>query len=143
MSLDLGAPIRTALLADAGIVALLSTLRGTAAVFTRRPTPTDAIRPLIVVSEDISITDADGLRSDRPIVIRDILIYGDQPDQFRDVETLGYLIRDLFHRNKGSVVSATYDIIDIRASGPRKAPTSDEEVVGRVVTLTFILRKTP
>lgn len=143
MSLDLGAPIRTALLADAGITALLSTWQEDAAVFTRRPTPTDATRPLIVISEDISITDADALKSDRPIVIRDILIYGDQPEHFRDVETLGYLVRDLFHREKESVVSTTYDIIDIRASGPRKAPTSDEEVVGRVVSLTFIMRKTP
>jgi hypothetical protein len=143
MSLDLGAPIRTALLADAGITALLSTLRGSPAIFTRRPTPSDAVRPLIVVSEDISITDADALRSDRPIVIRDILVYGDQPDQFRAVETLGYLIRDLFHRQKGSVVSSTYDIIDIQASGPRAAPTSDEEVVGRVVSLTFMMRKKP
>lgn len=143
MSLNLGAPIRTALLADAGITALLSTWQTAAAVFTRRPTPTAVVRPLIVVSEDISITDADALRSDRPIVIRDILIYGDQPDHFRDIETLGYLVRDLFHRNKGSVISTTYDIIDIRASGPRAAPTSDAEVVGRMVSLTFIMRKKP
>lgn len=143
MSLDLGAPIRTALLADAGITALLSTWNSAAAVFTRRPTPSDATRPLIVVSEDIAVTDADGLRSDRPIVIRDILVYGDQPNHYRDVETLGYLIRDLFHRQKGSVFSSTYDIIDIRATGPRAAPTSDEEVVGRIVSLTFMMRKKP
>lgn len=138
MSLDLAADIRTAIVADLTITGLLSSAT---AVFTRRPVKDDAVRPLIVVSEDISITDADGLISNRPIVIRDILIYGNQPTDFRDVETLGYLIRDLFHRQKDAITSTTHDVLDIRAAGPRAAPTSDDEVVGRVVSLTFLLRK--
>lgn len=138
MSLNLAADIRTAIVADLTITGLLSSAT---AVFTRRPVKDDAVRPLIVVSEDISITDADGLISNRPIVIRDILIYGNQPTDFRDVETLGYLIRDLFHRQKEAITSTTHDVLDIRATGPRAAPTSDDEVVGRVVSLTFLLRK--
>ncbi len=143
MTLDLAGDIRTALIAESTISGLLSEWKDEPAVFTRTPIPPLAVPPFMVVSDAVSITDADGLTSDRPIVIRDILVYGHQPDQYRTVEQIGYSVRELFHRERFSVISDTYDIIDIIASGPRGAPTSDEELVGRLVSLNFFLRKKP
>jgi len=140
MSLDLGPSIRTALLGEPTIAGLLSEYNGEAAIITRRPVPPEVEEIYIVISEDISITDADGLRSDRPIVVRDILIYGLQKGDYRTVEQLGYSIREFFQREKGSIVSDDYHIIEIRTQGPRAAPTSDDQIVGRVVTITIQLR---
>lgn len=143
MSLDVAPDIRTALIGDATIAGLLSEWHTEAAVFTRMPIPEDAAYPYIIVSPDIALVDADGLESDRPIVVRDIRIYGQQPDDYRTIEQLGYLVRDLFHRDRFSIIKTGYDIILITASGPTEAPISDEETVGRLVTLTINMRKTP
>lgn len=143
MSLDLAANIRTALLAEATIAGLLSTWNGEAAVFTRRPVPDDAVTPFIAVSPDISVTDADGLTSERPIVVRDITVYGDQPDQYRTVEQVGYSIRRLFHHDRLSITNTDYDIVNIVATGPQIAPTDDETAIARVVTLTISARRKP
>lgn len=143
MSLDLSPALRAALLGEPTIAGLLTTYLDDSAVFTRTPPPDEALYPFIVVSEDIAIINEDGLRSDRPIVMRDLRVYGHQPDDYRVVEQLGYSIRDLFHRKKESLVLADYVILDITAMGPSAAPTSDDGVVGRVVTLTIRLRKIP
>lgn len=140
MSLDLAPAIRTALLAEPTIAGLLSEFQGEASIFTRRPVPKDAAVPFISITEDISVTDADGLNSDRPVVIRDIIVYGNQKDDYRTVEQIAYSIRELFHRKKDSLISTDYFIIDIRANGPRSAPTSDDEIIGRVVSITIQLR---
>ncbi len=140
MSLDLAPAIRTALLAEPTITGLLSEYKGAPAVQTRRPVPDGVVFPYVVVGEDVSITDADGLTSDRPIVIRDVLVYGAQPDDYRAVEQIGYAIRELFHREQFSLILTDYDVIEITATGPRAAPTSNTETVGRVVTLTIQLR---
>ena len=141
MSLDLGPAIRTAILADATIVALLSTYLGEAAVFTRRPVPTGTTYPLVVISDDVSVTDRDALVSRRPVVIRDVLVYGNKPAQYRVVEQIAYLLRELFHRQKGSLTNADYDIIEVQVFGPRTAPTSDDEIIGRLVSLTISTRR--
>ncbi len=143
MSLDIAPDIRDALLAEPTIAGLLTDWHSEAAIFTRIPIPEDAAYPYIVISPDIALTDADGLESDRPVVIRDIRIYGQQPDDYRIIEQLGYLIRDLFHRDRFSIIKTGFDIILITASGPSEAPSSDEETVGRLVTLTINMRKTP
>lgn len=143
MSLDLGASIRTALLAEAPIYGLLGEWSGEPSIFTRRPVPSEAQYPMIVVNPDIAITDQDALRSKRPIVTKDVIVYGDQPDGYRVVEQLGYAIRELFHRERFSIDVDGYDVVQIVASGPNVAPTDDDKTVGRVVTLTISLRKTP
>lgn len=143
MSLDIAAALRTALINEATIAGLLSDYQNDPAVFTRTPVPTDAKKPFIVVSPDVTITDFDGLISRRPEVVRDILIYGDQPDDFRTVEQIGYSVRELFHRKKDSIILTGFNVVDVTAVGPRAAPTSNEETVGRLVTLTILLREIP
>lgn len=141
MSLDLAPDIRTAILGDATITGLITEFNGEPAVFTRRPVPDAAAKPFILIAPDVNIGDADGLTSRRPVVTRDIFVYGAQPDDYRSVEQIGYFLQQLFHRQKSSIVSDDYHIIEITVTGPRPAPTSDEETVGRVVTLTILTRE--
>jgi hypothetical protein len=143
MSLDFAPAIRATLMADVAITGLLTEWNGEAAIFTRRPVPTNAVSPIIVVSPDVSVTDIDALVSRRPVVVRDIIVYGDQPDHYRTVEVLGYLIREMFHRQRLSISPADYQVIDIIATGPRPAPTDDDTTVARVVTLTITARYAP
>lgn len=158
MSLDLGPAIRKGILDPAdpaakpesdAIRALLAEWQGEPCVFAYRPVPDDAGEPLMIINPDASIGDEDGLTSDRPVVIRDIAIYGpkgapgDPADKSPQVETLGYMIRRLFHRRKFSVQPEGYSVTDVVASGPIVAPVDDDATVGRLVSLTIRLRRNP
>lgn len=140
MSLDFAPAIYSAIVNEVSISGLLSEYNGGPAVFTRVPVPTDAVPPFIVIFPDASISDDDGINSDRPSLIRDITVYGDQPDQYRDVEQIAYSIRGLFHRERLSIIQADYDIIRIVATGPFPAPTDDESTVARRVSLDILTR---
>ena len=141
MSLDLSPAIRDALMDAVAISSQLADWKGEPSIHTRRPLPADVTYPCIAISPDVTIYDADGLKSERPIVERDVTAYGLQPDQYRTVEALGHAIRQLFHRQKWSIRPDGYDVIDVQARGPMPAPTDDEKKVGRVVTLTIRLRR--
>lgn len=142
MSLDLSEPLRTAIIGEIAITGSLAVFANAPAVFTRRPVPSEATFPMICVSPDIMISDADGLSSLRPVVTRDVTVYGQQDSAYRLVEDVGYLLRELFHRRKQSISVVGYHVVDIVASGPRPAPVDDDKLVGRVVTLTVRLQKT-
>ena len=160
MSLDLGPALRAAFLdqQDPALVAIAQAITeklskyGASeepAVFAYSPAPADAGDPIVVINGDVSITDDDGLTSDRPIVQRDIVVYGrkgppgDASDQSPVVEAIGYMIRELFHRKKFSVQQPGYSVTEIIASGPVVAPVDDDGEVGRLVSLTIQLRRKP
>lgn len=141
--IDLAVAIRTSILASSGIVALLPTYLGAKAVFTRRPVPDDAAYPFILVSPDISVTDDDMVSQQVPIILRDITVFGqnDQAEKYRAVESIAYLVRDLFHRQPSSLAPTGWNVIDVVATGPFPGPTDDDNSVARVVSLT--VRLTP
>lgn len=145
MSLDLLPALRDSVIDAVG--ARLAEWRGEPAVFTRRPLPADAPSLVAIVNPPVSIGDADGLNSDRPIVQHDIAVYGDkgaagsEQDDTRAVDVIAFEIRDHFHRQKFSVRPTGFYAIDVQARGPIPAPTDDESTVGRIVTLTIRLRR--
>jgi hypothetical protein len=141
VSLDLAAPLRRAIVADAEITALLGSFNGDYSVHTRRPIPEAAGLPMIAISPDVSIRDQDGVRDSRPVIVRDIAVYGSAAEHYRVVEQIGYLIRDLFHRERYAIEVNQYNVIDIVADGPHPAPVDDASEVGRSVTLTIRLAK--
>lgn len=158
MSLDLGPALRAAILSQqnpalqalaASIVARLDQYQGGGAVFAFRPVPEDAGNRIILINPDAALTDEDGLTSDRPVVVRDIAIYGrkgtpgDPADDSPLVEALGYDVRLLFHRQKFAVQPEGYSVIEITATGPVPAPVDDDGEIGRVVSLTIRLRRIP
>ena len=142
--MNLSEAIRAALIGETAITSRLATYAEAPAVFTRRPAPSEADYPLIMVSPDITITDEDGVNDQRPVIIRDIAVYGrnDTAARYRNVEVVGYAIRDLFHRQR-HVIDAPDDwnVIDVRAQGPRPAPVDDDTTVGRLVELTVRLSR--
>lgn len=145
--LDLTIPLREGLLADAGIVAALPSYGSNGkTIFSRRPVPSDAPYPMIVISPDVTLSDNDGIDHERPIVVRDIAIYGknEPASNYRQVEDVAYAVRHLFHSRKDTLpLTGIYKLIDIRASGPRPAPTNDLQTVGRMVELTIRLAMKP
>lgn len=145
MSLDVAPAIRTALLAESGITGLIGTYKGSASIHTRVPVPAQVELPYIVIGPDVAIVNSDALISRRPTVIRDIFVYGTvgsaPQDHYREVETVAYAIRTLFHRQKYSLTVTDYDVVSVEVNGPRPAPSNDEEIIGRVVSLTISLRR--
>ena len=140
--MDLSEPLRTAIVDDATIAALLPIYAGSKTVFTRRPVPDNAAFPIVVISPDIAITDQDGIDDNRPVIIRDVAVYGrNDAASYRAVEAIAYEIRDLFHRRRQSLTVLGWDVVDVVALGPRPAPTDDEQTVGRVVELTVRLAR--
>lgn len=137
--LNLSKTIRDAILADSQIVALLGSWQGVASVHTRRPAPSEADMPMIMISGDISTTDEDSLTSYRPVVVKDVICYGDQPLSYRDVEEVGALMRALFHRKRHLLSIDGWHIIDVIVEGPFVAPTDDDKTCARGVTLTIRL----
>lgn len=139
--LDLGPPLRAALCDAPGIGDEIEQWSGEPAVFTRRPIPDGAPELLIIVNPDSSLTDFDALKSDRPIITRDIAIFGDKVRHYRQVEAIGYRVRELFHRKRHAIAPGGYDVVDIICRGPTPGPTDDDQTVARVVGLTVRLRR--
>ncbi|HEY5412058.1 MAG TPA: hypothetical protein VIJ94_15155 [Caulobacteraceae bacterium] len=139
--LDLSGPFRAALLNSTPISSLLGIYEGEPAVFTSRPVPAAAPYPQAIVSPPISIGNQDMLKSIIPVPRIDISFYGEQPDDYRTVEALGYLARKLFHRQKFSIdLSPDFSVIDIICNGPITAPVDDTNRVGRMVLLQLRLK---
>lgn len=141
MSVDFGAAIRTALINDVVAAGLITEWEGEPAVFTRTPVPGDVLFPFVIVSPNIAYVDEGTLSDERPNVVRDIFVYGNQPDQYRVVETIANRIQSLFHRTRFSITVAEYNIVLITASGPHQAPADDDKSVARVVTLTILAQR--
>lgn len=146
MSLDLKPALRDAMMDIGAVTAALGQWKGEPAVFTRRPVPDDATYPCAVIDNPASVTDQDGLASDRPVLRHNIAFYGNKGtpgaagDQTRDVETMAFAAREHFHRERFSIQPAGYSVVDIVASGPVVAPVSDESKFGMLVSLTVRLK---
>jgi len=141
--INLASAFYDALSNDATITALLGTWNSNPSIHTRRPIPADAGYPLIVISPDITVSDQDALSTFRPVIVKDIAVYGLQPNDYRTVEALGLLLRNKFHRLRFALTPpAGYKIIDIVALGPSIAPTDDDKKLGRVVSLTVRVQPT-
>jgi hypothetical protein len=137
---NLSQPMRDAILANQTIVNTLPVYLDAPTVFTRRPVPPDAPYPMIVISGDITKTDQDGIADMRPIITRDIVVYGnnDTADNYRDVEELAYIIYSLFHRERQSIpidTSLGWNVTQVTCQGPRSAPTEDDQTVAKAVTI--------
>lgn len=133
--------LRVSLIEDGDIAPELGLYAGEPSIHNRRPVPAEALYPMILINPPTAAGDDDGLTSDRPWEIRDLCIYGRQPDDYRLVERLADLMRLKFHRQKFSIAPEGYSVIDIRAAGPLPAPVDDAAIVGRMVTLTIRLRR--
>lgn len=142
---DLATPLRDRLVATAAITSQLAAYKASFPVFTRRPAPSDAPYPMIIISPDISKTDQDGIDDFRPIFTRDITVYGqnDTSARYRTVESLARTVHDIFHSTRDSIVVPDWHLIQITCTGPIPAPVDDDQTVARMVSLTLQLAQLP
>jgi hypothetical protein len=137
---DLSQSLRSAIVGNASITALLPAYKGSFPVYTLRPVPTDAPLPMMIVSEDMGVLDNDGVNDFRPTFTRAIMAYSanDTPDNARKAFALALLTRDLFHRNRQAIVVSGWTVVQITATGP--APSfADDQNKGMAVTLAIEL----
>lgn len=135
--------LRAAIIANSAIVAMLPAYKGSYTVFTKIPVPADTLYPMIVVSPDMGVYENDGVNFFLPTATRTVTVYGanDTAVHYRAVDTLAYLIRNMFHRQKNSIGTVpSWYVVQITAVGPEPAPTDDQnQTEGRVVTLSIQL----
>lgn len=148
--MNLAQPLRDAILGLTSVTDLLGTYAGEPSIFTRRPVPSEGVYPMVVISPDIVFVNQDALVNFRPVIMRDLAVYGQairetselgQADDYRNIEAIGYALREAFHRHREMLVVDDHNVIDIVATGPIPAPTGDDRLLGRVVTLTIRLSK--
>jgi hypothetical protein len=143
MSADLSEPIRTAIIGDATVTAELAAYKGSYPVFTRRPVPTDAPYPLVLISGPMSAGNDDGVDDERPILLRDVMVYGrnDSATNYLQVETIAFALKDIFHRAWKSISVSGWKVVSIISTDPNEAPVDDDDEVGRRIELTVTLAK--
>jgi hypothetical protein len=103
--------------------------------------PNDAPYPCIVVSQDITLNDEDGIKDYRSLVQRDIAIYhtNEKPDNEHVVETIGQAVRRTFHRQRQALSVSGWSVARIQASVPIEVPLESDQHVGCVVQLSVLL----
>ncbi len=143
MSQDLSAPIRTAIIGDATVTAELAAYKGSFPVFTRNPIPEDAKLPIVIVSSGMGMNNEDGVNDERPVLVRDVMVYGhnDTAEHYRQVDTIAFAIKDIFHRAWRSITVVGWKVVQIIATEPSPAPVDDDNTVGRRIELTVTLAK--
>lgn len=137
--LEILGPLVTAIMANNAITSKLAQYLGSASVHSRRPVPSDAPYPMVVVGPMITRTNADEINTHRPVVGVDISVYGEQPTEFRLVDDVAEELFVMFHRQSIPPVE-NYQVIDVQATGPIVASADSEEQSARVVSLTIRLR---
>ena len=123
---------------DPALTDKLGKLGSAPAIFTKRPIPDAATRPIIVAATIVSDVDADILVTQGREIQRDIAVYGAAPAQYEQVVDAAERVRELFHRYRLPVPG--WRTVSIRARGPIDAPAEPQEI-GRVVTLLIRLHQ--
>ena len=135
-ALEILSPLRSTIVSMTAITSKLGTYNGSPSVHTRRPVPEDAGYPMIVIGPIAARGDEDGVNDSRPVVVVDLNTYGEQTEQYREVEEVADLLYQLLHRQRAAITVDNFSVIDLRCSGPVPAPVDDVSRVGRRVTLT-------
>lgn len=142
MSIDLSEPFRDALVGAAVITGSLPAYLDSYPVFTRTPVPDDAPYPMIVVHPQLPGADADGISDRRPVLVRDVAVYGlnDTAAHYREVETLANSVWSLFDRQRDSIAApAGWVVVDVQAREPRPGPVDNDDEVARRVEVSVRL----
>lgn len=140
---ELDVPIRASILADSSITSLLPAYKNSYPIFTRRPVPTDAPFPHIVIFSETDISHDDGVDDQRLTVIKEVTVYGSAhspPEQWRIIDEIGRRIALRFHRQVHNLIVDNWKVVNITV-GSRGFPPHDilAQAVGAVVVLSIDL----
>lgn len=139
--IDLQPAIRSVILNDVEISSLLPNYNGSQPIFTRRPVPTDAPYPLVLISPVVADNQIDYVKCGRRVLTYDVAVYGlnDSAANYRKVEEIARLIANKFHRLPHYAISMPTgsSLIQSTVIGPLSAAVDDDNKVGRVVILNL------
>lgn len=140
---DLTIPIRDALLAATAVTSLLPAYLDSFPIFTRRPVPADTPYPCIVVSQDITITDQDGVNDYRPFITRDISVYhsNENAANYRLAQTIALAVWRVFNERRHSITVPDWGVANITALTPIEVNVEAVKITGRVVQLQVLMAK--
>jgi len=119
------------LVADATLVALVSTYRGEAAVFTVDPPPDGATLPYIISAGEVVQTPFDTKNSRGRELWRDVRCYALKNGSAVTVEAMAERVRALLHRQPLTI--AGFGVWLAECTGPIVA--DEDEAYGRIVTV--------
>jgi len=143
--INLATQIRAFIIADGALTNDLSTFNTEKAVFTRRPVPTTATYPMMIVSPQITANDNDYIDGLYRNSVYDIAVYGsnDTAANYRTTENIAFLLQDKFARLRSTDITmpAGWNLVQAITNGPTPFPTDDLTKVARGVTVTFQIFK--
>lgn len=142
--IDLSANIRTFILSRSEITTLLPPYLGSKPVFTRRPAPSDAKGQIVMISPMVGGGfDSDFLDRQKREVTYDVACYGpnDTPANYRKVEQIGFALANAFHRldRRMFMMPEGWQLVRTKAYGPMTAPTDDQTMTGRMISVQFLI----
>jgi len=143
--INLATQIRAFIIADGALTNDLSTFNTEKAVFTRRPVPTTATYPMMIVSPQITANDNDYIDGLYRNSVYDIAVYGsnDTAANYRTTENIAFLLQDKFARLRSTDITMPtgWNLVQAITNGPTPFPTDDLTKVARGVTVTFQIFK--
>lgn len=136
---DLTVPIRNALLANPLVTDRLPAYLGGFPIFTRRPVPADSPYPNIIVSQDITLGDQDGVNDYRPDILRDVAVYhtSEDPEHDHEIDAIALAVWRMFNRQRYVLSVVDWDVASIRAATP--IPFEIGDILARVVQLQILV----
>lgn len=121
------------LASDATLTGLLSSYRGSPAIFTTDPAPGDAVLPYIVTAGEVSQAPADTKTTRGRVLLRDVRCYAAADGGAVVIEAIAERVRALLHRQPLNIDG--YQWILSSVTGPIGADETD--AYGRIITLNL------
>lgn len=124
---------------DATLTAMLSTYKGSPAIFTIATIPTDATFPIITANEDFSVLPFDTKTIEGRQVTRFVRVFTEASGSRVLMDDIAERVRVLFHRQHLSVTIQGYQVLIIEVTGPEFLAT-DERIYGVEMEIRFVLQ---
>jgi len=122
---------------DAVLVGLLSTYKGSPAIFTTDPRPGDSRLPCIVTAGEVINSPEDTKNCLGRVIWRDIRCYGPPSGSDAIVEDIGERVRAIFHRKIISILG--YNVIISEVEGP--IVMNEDNAQGRILTVKMTIKE--
>lgn len=122
---------------DATLIALLSTYKGSPAVFTVDPAPGDAVKPYVVTAGEVSQAPFDTKTTRGRDAIRDVRCYAEANGSAVEVEAIAERVRALLHRQAVTIDGFTWLVSNV--TGPIVA--DEDDAYGRIISLRLIAQE--
>jgi len=142
--IDISSQIRSLILNTNSISSLLPNYHNSKAIFTRRPAPADANGLVVFISPLIGGgIDSDFLKLQKREIFHDIACYGpnDTAINYRKVQEVAFALAQTFHRIDIQKLEMPqgWQLVRTKCFGPMPAPTDDQKIVGRMISVQFLI----